>query len=106
MFKKRPDTFWTKFENSDNCVLMSEMVLARHSRRKKKSYRSHSWHEGAKPYFTVFSTSKHIVAEMHEAFAHLVNILVVGELPGKIVKCGNYSREKTIQGRKLFAEIR
>ena len=64
---------------------MSEMVLARHSRRKKKSYRSHSWHEGAKPYFTVFSTSKHIVAEMHEAFVHLVDIFIGEALHGKNV---------------------
>ena len=82
---------------------MSEMVLAHHSRRKKKSYRSHSWHEGAKPYFTVFSTSKHIVAEMHEAFAHLVNILVVGELPKitKIVSKVDFSHSNPLNKNKL-----
>jgi hypothetical protein len=31
--------------------------------------------------FVLVSTLKHIVAEMHEAFAHLVDILVAGEFP-------------------------
>ena len=85
---KRPHNFWTKSIKNDYSVVMSEMVLARHSRRKKKSYRSHSWHEGAKPYFTVFSTSKHIVAEMHEAFSHLVDILVADAFP--LQKCKQF----------------
>ena len=32
-----------------------------------------------KPNLTVFSTIKDIVSEMHEAFSHLVDILVAGE---------------------------
>ena len=78
---------------------MSEMVLARHSRHKKKSYRSHSWHEGAKPYFTVFSTSKHIVAEMHEAFSHLVDIFIGEALHGKNV---NNSKFKFVHFYIIF----
>ena len=32
---KRPHNFWTKSIKNDYSVVMSEMVLARHSRRKK-----------------------------------------------------------------------